>query len=507
MINNIKTIALYLPQFHQVPENDKWWGKGFTDWAAVKKAKSLFKGHIQPKIPLNNNYYDLMDKHTMQWQANLAKKYSIDGFCFYHYYFKDGKKILEKPAENLLKWKDMDMSFCFSWANETWARSWSNISSANIWADTFEDKISLQDNGILLEQKYGLKEDWKDHFKYLLPFFLDSRYIKINNKPVFLIYRPELIPCISNMIIYWRKLALQYGLSGLYIVGTDDYSNNENLDAVMCTMSSARQINAKKLNNSTIKGADYESTWKCFLEEPVISKKNFWCGMVDYDDTPRHGCKGTLYLNTSVDKFEKYFKELVIKSVLARNELVFLNAWNEWGEGMHLEPDTVNKYAYLEAVHKVMIECRDINVKERPYEKYLDNNNLENVALKKQLYKTRQNYNLLRNWLLLKENNKSLKDFFVKNNFASIAIYGFGVHGKFLFNELYGKIDIRYIVDQKVQYVPYNLPIYNLSNDLPNCDVIIITVINEFSSIEKTLRDKKVTCPIISLSEIIFECN
>ncbi len=133
-----KVLAFYLPQFHQVKENDAWWGEGFTEWMAVRRAKTLFPEHNQPRRPLNDNYYDLTDKKTMEWQANLAKKYCVDGFCFYHYYFKDGRKSLEKPAENLLSWTDVDMPFCFCWANESWARSWGGVSGANPWADKFE---------------------------------------------------------------------------------------------------------------------------------------------------------------------------------------------------------------------------------------------------------------------------------------------------------------------------------------------------------------------------------
>ena len=133
-MKDVKVVAMYLPQFHRTDENDKWWGEGFTDWVAVKEAEPVFEGHIQPRVPLNENYYNLMDREVMQWQAELAKKYNVYGFCFYHYWFKKGQKLLEKPAENLLNWKDIDMKFCFSWANVTWARTWSKITSKNEWS-------------------------------------------------------------------------------------------------------------------------------------------------------------------------------------------------------------------------------------------------------------------------------------------------------------------------------------------------------------------------------------
>ena len=174
----MKTIAMYLPQFYRTPENDEWWGDGFTDWTAMSKAKPLFKGHKQPKFPLHNYQYDLLKKETLLWQEKLMKQYHVYGLCFYHYWFKNGRKVLEKPAENLLKWKDIEIPFCFSWANESWGRSWSNLANTNIWASNFETHKEHIGNGILLEQDYGEKEEWIEHFNYLLPFFEDERWVK-----------------------------------------------------------------------------------------------------------------------------------------------------------------------------------------------------------------------------------------------------------------------------------------------------------------------------------------
>lgn len=177
-----KTIAIYLPQFHEVEENNRWWGQGFTDWVTVKNALSLFQGHRQPRVPLDQNYYDLLQHDTMKHQAEMAAKYKVSGFCFYHYWFKDGRRILEKPAENLLRWTDIDMPFCFSWANQTWARTWTNVSNSNAWIDVdFENRESGDD--ILLRQSYGGKKDWKEHFEYLLPFSETAGiYITMENR-------------------------------------------------------------------------------------------------------------------------------------------------------------------------------------------------------------------------------------------------------------------------------------------------------------------------------------
>ena len=157
---DIKVVAFYLPQFHTIPENDEWWGKGFTEWVNVKKAKPIFKGHRQPRVPLNDNYYDLSQTETIRWQADLANKYGVYGFCFYHYWF-DGKLLLEKPAELLLEHKDIPLRFCFSWANEPWARTWDG-----------------KQHQILMPQSYGEKKDWQRHFDYLLPFLKIAATLK-----------------------------------------------------------------------------------------------------------------------------------------------------------------------------------------------------------------------------------------------------------------------------------------------------------------------------------------
>ena len=208
-MKKIKVLAMYLPQFHRVKENDEWWGEGFTDWTAVKSGVPLYEEHDQPKKPLNGNYYDLLEKSTMQQQSKWMQEYKVDGLCFYHYYFKDGRKILEKPAENLLKWKDINMPYCFCWANESWARTWSNIGNKNTWSAKLEKKeiSDVNGRGVLLEQKYGREDDWRKHFEYLLPFFRDERYIKIEGLPIFLIYKPSEIYCLNQMLDYWRKLA------------------------------------------------------------------------------------------------------------------------------------------------------------------------------------------------------------------------------------------------------------------------------------------------------------
>ena len=192
----MKIITFYLPQFHEIPENNEWWGNGFTEWVNVKKAKPLFEGHSQPRVPLNNNYYNLLDPSVQEWQASLAKKYGIYGFCYYHYWF-NGKLLLEKPMENMLKNKKIDIPFCICWANEPWTRAW------------------VGETKVLIPQEYGNKKEWKEHFDYLLPFMKDCRYIYENEKPLVVIYRPEVIDHLNDMLDYWNELAIENGFKGL----------------------------------------------------------------------------------------------------------------------------------------------------------------------------------------------------------------------------------------------------------------------------------------------------
>ena len=194
----VKLIAFYLPQFHAIPLNDQCWGKGFTEWTNVRKAQALFYGHDQPKIPLDLNYYDLMDDQVKIWQSNLAEKYGIFGFCYYHYWFKHGEKLLEKPAEQMLKNKKIEIPFCFCWANENWSKNWDG-----------------GDQEIIMEQDYGGKEEWERHFQYLLNFFQDERYITVDGCPLLVVYKPEQMIDIYKMASYFRRRAKEEGFPDL----------------------------------------------------------------------------------------------------------------------------------------------------------------------------------------------------------------------------------------------------------------------------------------------------
>lgn len=343
----MKKYAYYLPQFHEIPENNKWWGKGFTEWVNVKKAVSLYKNHHQPKVPLHKNYYTL-DQQTLIEQAELANSYQLDGMIFYHYYFC-GKKLLEKPAEILLRKKDIPMRFFFCWANHSWIRSWQGSKT------------------ILMDQTYGDKDDWKRHFEYLLPFFKDERYEKKDNKPLFMIF-DSVFDEKEPMFKLWNTMAIENGFDGMYFVerlenyANDTLVNSNQLERHFYYREPNASLNAYIHNKYNLlvrikyKLIRMLSTngFKCVevydgnkLYDEMISKIKDNCHTIpglffEWDNTPRHGYRGYVITPPSKDKFMKYM------DTIKDSEFVFINAWNEWCEGMMLEPTEENGYKYLE---------------------------------------------------------------------------------------------------------------------------------------------------------------
>lgn len=376
---SIKVIPFYLPQFHTIPENDKWWGEGFTEWTNVKKSKPLFEGHNQPKVPLNHNYYDLLDDNVKIWQAEIAKQCGIFGFCYYHYWFKDGKKLLEKPAEQMLSNSKVQIPFCFCWANENWSRNWDGGNQE-----------------IIMEQCYGGQDDWEKHFQYLVRFFKDNRYITVDGKPLLIIYKPEQIAELKEMVAYFRKRAKEEGFPGLccafqfpayyadmfyredifdYRIGFEPvYSRNVEQFARPGTAGKVRMIrnifgerpiSVYRKAKGNKQGANwgksqslamyfYDETWEKILTNSWSN--DFLPGaFVDWDNTPRNK-HGVMYEGFSIEKFEKYMKCLVKRAKEEKKPMIFINAWNEWGEGAFLEPDEKYGYQKLEAIKKAIEE-------------------------------------------------------------------------------------------------------------------------------------------------------
>lgn len=487
----MKVIAMYLPQFHRVPENDEWWGDGFTEWTAVKNAQKYYEGQVQPRVPLNDNYYNLLEKSTMEWQAYLMHQYGVYGMCFYHYYFKDGRKILEKPAENLLSWKDIDMPFCFSWANETWARSWSKLSSKNAWSTVIDSSMKYdEEKSILLEQQYGTEEDWIKHFEYLLEFFKDDRYIKVDNKPMFIIYKPYDISCLSKMILVWRNLAKKSGFDDLYLIGV----NCGEMGVFDAILEQEPQRTIIRTDNHIV---DSGKLWDKIINKPINKAiKTYFCGFPGYDDTPRRGEGGVALSSTKPIDFEKGMTDLFKKGYTMGNEYTFINAWNEWGEGMYLEPDELNGYGMLEALKNALNKS----------EKYKTNNefvfnNTSNESEKINMY---YSYRVtFDKWLTCFEREKKISDYLKRKKCTNIAIYGLGILGHHLVEQLENTdVCIKYGIDRRGADEKQRFPVYKLEDNLPEADVIIVTVTYDFAKIYKQLYGK-VDCEIISLDEML----
>lgn len=499
----MKILAMYLPQFYRVKENDEWWGEGYTDWVSTKRAVPYFEDHNEPRIPQDGNYYDLLSKKTMEWQANLMHQYGIDGMCIYHYWFKDGRKILEKPAENLLLWEDINMPYCFCWANETWARSWANIPGANCWYDNGTGGMK-EGQAILLEQKYGYYNDWKKHFEYLLPFFKDKRYLRLNDKPIFVFYKPEEISSLAQMLAYWKKLAENHGLKGIYTIGAN--LNNGiicGLDAELYHQPRHSIQFLRKHKIRDVNTVDYDKIWEYILsEQSTVSQNVIFGGFVDYDDTPRRGKNGLSVLGVSPKKFQKYLSKLIAKNARNGNDFVFINAWNEWGEGMYLEPDQKNHEAFLKAVKEAKKDaksCLDI-----PDFGYSDEINTIK-SLYRDKNKIERYFHTLDKWLCLKEQGKCLELYFKKNKIKSIGIYGYGTLGRHLVEELYeSDITIKCVIDKKVSDISCNIKIIRPEEQIQGIDMIVVTAYYFWNEIIELIGEKS-SCKIVSLETIIDE--
>ena len=352
-----RVIAIHLPQFYPFPENDEWWGKGFTEWRNVTMAKPRFRGHYQPHIPSDLGFYDLRLKECRIEQERLAKEYGIDGFCYYHYWF-NGHLIMEKPVEAKLANKDEDLPFMFCWANENWHRNWSK-----------------GENVTLISHTYSKEDDIK-HFQYLLPFFIDNRYIRINNKPVFAIYKSHLVPNIEEMIDTFQTEARKNGFE-LYIckfesngnMGSDymkkgvdssiDFQpqNRGHYDRGRNPLHSLYKLFGKE-RYATI---DYSGFVNHQINRAPVNYKMFPGVCTTWDNSPRRvGQAFWALTSVTANDFKRWFKYTYDNFVPFSKEenLIFINAWNEWAEGCHLEPDMKYGRAFLNAIKEVISESK-----------------------------------------------------------------------------------------------------------------------------------------------------
>lgn len=365
-----KIIAHYLPQFHDVTENNAWWWEGFTEWTNVKKAKPLYSWHEQPRVPLGEKYYNILDRDIRKWQADIAREHWVDGFCYYHYWFKWGKRLLEKPIELLLEDGEPHIPFCLSWGNGNWARTWEG-----------------QPEQILMLQEYGDESDWRAHFDYLLPFFQSDLYIRKEGKPVFLIhYSRHMEDIMDLMMERWDTWAREKWIPGIYLVetisGSQDRPYSRHSSAILefeplhalknsITLSTLPMIVRfacnrlwKKLfqKGLFINTVPYSSVWKSILKKiprknPLYVGKDIIYGwLVAWDNSPRKWRDSLIVTDSTPQEFKKYFWMQYKKAKDEKMEFVFLNAWNEWAEGSYLEPDTKNNYGYLESIAAIKKE-------------------------------------------------------------------------------------------------------------------------------------------------------
>lgn len=376
-----RIIALYLPQFHPIPENDKWWGPGFTEWTNVAKAKPLFKGHQQPRIPADLGFYDLRLPETRIQQAELAKAAGIEGFCYYHYWFGNGKQLLERPFNEVVASGKPDYPFCICWANHTWSNK------------TWESKSAMQKNSVLIKQEYSGKEDDIEHFMALLPAFKDHRYIKVDGKLLFVIYSVFDFPHIDQFLKTWRSLAEKNGLPGFHFVGmtpstlTFKIGQDGKHIRTIPNLKSSRDIYKTVLDmgfdavNSFGKRRGemlYEGKWKNLIKTgmrylgfPTGSQKydyeqtvaNYFAPednwenvyptiLPQWDRTPRVATEDGIYVNATPAKFEQHILQArdIIKNKNAEHQILFLKSWNEWGEGNYVEPDLQYGHGFLDAI-------------------------------------------------------------------------------------------------------------------------------------------------------------
>ena len=355
-LDKIRPIALYLPQYYPIPENDKWWGKGFTEWANVTKAKPLFKNHWQPRLPADLGFYDLRVPETREAQALLAKQFGIYGFCYWHYWFA-GKRIIERPLQDVIKTGKPDFPFCLAWANQTWEGTWHGLSNKQI----------------LMEQTYPGLQDYTDHFYSIIEAFQDKRYIEVDGKKIFFIFRPMDLPKPKSFIDCWQNLAIKEGLKGFHFVGMHMPWNwipsDFGYDAMVQNWLSRDKFKVyrftDKIKNTFfnterfILNKDKERlpnviSYKKYVDnypEHNISKHEYPLIYADWDNTPRAGKNGWLFDGTTPELFGdlclKAFRETINKK--DEEKFVLVKSWNEWAEGNYLEPDTKYGLSYLES--------------------------------------------------------------------------------------------------------------------------------------------------------------
>ena len=374
-----RLIALYLPQYHPIPENDEWWGKGFTEWTNVAKAKPLYKGHYQPKVPTELGFYDLRIPEVRENQAKLAQHAGIEGFCYWHYWFGAGKQLLERPFNEVLESGSPNFPFCLGWANHTWSsKTWHKVEKNNT-------------SEVLIEQQYLGKQDYTEHFYSVLPAFKDNRYITVDGKPFFLIFDPLGFKDVSTFIGVWQKLAKENGLEGIHFVAftsatfrdlktgkfrktlVPDSEVNEHVlkmgfDAVCLNGMTRANVCNQGMLMSYVKGflkdkLDFKIVDRIkqknvnrFLFSSENKKENVYPMILpNYDRTPRTN-RDIIYYDSSPEVFEDSLNDCLSYVFEKQDEhkIILLKSWNEWGEGNYIEPDIMYGRGYIDAIKRVL---------------------------------------------------------------------------------------------------------------------------------------------------------
>lgn len=358
-------ISVVLPQFHPIPENDEWWGKGFTEWTNVVKARPQFPGHYQPHLPSELGFYDLRLPEARQQQAELAAEHGISGFCYYHYWF-NGRQLLNRPFDSILKSGEPDFPFCLCWANESWGRSWTGI-----------------EREILIEQTYSIEDD-ETHFHAILPALSDPRYIRVNNCPLFIVYRADKLPNPQKTFDLWRNIAARSGVGDLCLAQFEADGGHTAIDPKTLGLNLSIEFTpdwrrlggqyyatpkarlAMKLGLLS-KGygrhrvCDYKIMIEKILSKPTPPYPYIRCVTPGFDNTARRPHNATILLNADVGAYEDWLIKAVEWTEInnqPHEQIVFINAWNEWAEGNHLEPDSKNGRAYLEATRRAIMSSR-----------------------------------------------------------------------------------------------------------------------------------------------------
>jgi lipopolysaccharide biosynthesis protein len=358
----VRAIAFHLPQFHPIPENDEWWGKGFTEWTNVVNAKPRFPGHYQPHLPTDLGFYDLRLPEARAAQAEMASSYGIHGFCYFHYWFH-GRQVLERPVNEIWKSGEPEFPFCLCWANENWTRRWDG-----------------QNNEILLEQRYSPADDLA-HIRSLIPLFEDRRYIRVMGRPLFLVYRTPQLPEPERTADIWRREAERAGLKGLFLVRVEGDGQSYDPRAVGfdCALEfqpdgqlfscwrtyrrkwwHIRRLGTQEPGLRENYVYDYELLVRNALAAQVPAYPRIRCVCPGWDNSPRRRQGAIIFINATPEVYERWLREIVNRvrpseaSDISADSLVFINAWNEWAEGNHLEPCQRWGRKYLEATQKAL---------------------------------------------------------------------------------------------------------------------------------------------------------